>query len=76
LQKAVDDYVFANLPPEAQAQPPPEYLPADVWGLPFPVDGYLYNDFYDAVGPLMGLLMCLCTLYPLGMMVKVRAIQV
>lgn len=76
MQKAVDDYVFANLPPKARAQPPLEYLPADVWGVPFPVDGYLYNDFYDAVGPLMGLLMCLCTLYPLGMMVKVRAIHV
>ena len=41
-----------------------------VWGVPFPRAALRENTFYDALGPLLGLLMCLSTLYPVGMLVK------
>ena len=41
-----------------------------VWGVPFPRAALRENTFYDALGPLLGLMMCLSTLYPVGMLVK------
>ena len=41
-----------------------------VWGVPFPRAALRENTFYDALGPLLGLLMCLSTLYPVGMLIK------
>lgn len=41
-----------------------------MWAAPFPVRAYSHNSFYDSVGPLLGLVMCLSYLYPLGMLIK------
>ena len=41
-----------------------------VWGVPFPRAALRENTFYDALGPLLGLLMCLSTLYPVGMLIR------
>ena len=38
--------------------------------MPFPRAALRENTFYDALGPLLGLLMCLSTLYPVGMLIK------
>ncbi|OAE27724.1 hypothetical protein AXG93_4193s1240 [Marchantia polymorpha subsp. ruderalis] len=66
LQNAVNSYVFKNL----TIQQPGVLVDETVWGAPFPVGEYTHNRFYDVVGPLMGLVMCLSTLYPLAMLVK------
>lgn len=31
---------------------------------------YDHNRFYDAVGPMLGLLMALCLVYPLSMLIR------
>ena len=36
----------------------------------FPTAEYEHNDFYDAVGPMLGLLMSLSLVYPLSMLVR------
>ncbi len=36
----------------------------------FPTSEYEHNDFYDAVGPILGLLMSLSLVYPLSMLVR------
>lgn len=41
------------------------------WGVPFPQPALSQNTFYDALGPLLGLLMCMSMLYPLGLLIKV-----
>ena len=57
------------------------YSPADpdaglprVWAAPFPVARFSRNGFYDSVGPLLGLVLCLSLLYPLGMLIKARPV--
>ena len=40
------------------------------WGVPFPRLGIRVSQFYDALGPLLGLLMCMSMLYPLGLLIK------
>ncbi len=41
-----------------------------VWGTPFPAFPFIRNSFYDSAGPLLGLVMCLSMIYPLGMLLK------
>lgn len=48
--------------------PPPQYW--TTWGGVFPTAEYEHNDFYDAVGPMLGLLMSLSLVYPLSMLVR------
>eukprot|EP00899_Mesostigma_viride_P015099 jgi/Mesvir1/23590/Mv18280-RA.1 len=45
-------------------------LPEEVWAVPFPTPDYSANVFYTAAGPLIGLVMCLSTVYPLGVFIK------
>ena len=40
------------------------------WGVPFPRLSIRVSQFYDALGPLLGLLMCMSMLYPLGLLIK------
>ena len=40
------------------------------WGVSFPRLGIRVSQFYDALGPLLGLLMCMSMLYPLGLLIK------
>ncbi|KAK9857576.1 hypothetical protein WJX84_000857, partial [Apatococcus fuscideae] len=40
------------------------------WGGLFPTVGYIHNGFFDAVGPMLGLVMSLSLVYPLAMMVR------
>ena len=40
------------------------------WGVPFPQSALSRNTFYDALGPLLGLLMCMSLMYPLGLLIK------
>eukprot|EP00850_Spirogloea_muscicola_P017011 SM000142S00525 [mRNA] locus=s142:89468:101029:- [translate_table: standard] len=67
LQTALNQYMYENLT-ETKANTP--YPRGPLWGAPFPIAKYSHNPFYDAVGPTMGLVMCLSTLYPLAMLVK------
>ncbi|KAK3236394.1 hypothetical protein CYMTET_53464 [Cymbomonas tetramitiformis] len=43
---------------------------ASEWGAPMPLAEYNLNPFYKAVGPVLGLVMCLSTLYPLCMLIR------
>ena len=36
-----------------------------------PEKAYLVNRFYSAVGPIIGLVLCMSTLYPVAMLIKV-----
>ncbi|CAL8463070.1 g2604 [Coccomyxa elongata] len=80
LQAAIDAYTL-GLPaslessldtgPADSATPlpaPPQAWTA--WGSVFPTSEYEHNDFYDAVGPILGLLMSLSLVYPLSMLVR------
>eukprot|EP00850_Spirogloea_muscicola_P023272 SM000343S12828 [mRNA] locus=s343:29457:40992:- [translate_table: standard] len=67
LQTALNQYMYENIT-ETKAYAP--YSRGPLWGAPFPIAKYSHNPFYDAVGPTMGLVMCLSTLYPLAMLVK------
>ncbi|CAM6122589.1 unnamed protein product [Calypogeia fissa] len=67
IQHAINSYVLKEFP---TTSPEGMFINETVWGAPFPVGEYTHNRFYDAVGPLMGLVMCLSTLYPLAMLVK------
>eukprot|EP00850_Spirogloea_muscicola_P018780 SM000176S03111 [mRNA] locus=s176:35560:47252:+ [translate_table: standard] len=67
LQTALNQYMHEDLT-ETKANSP--YPRGPLWGAPFPIAKYSHNPFYDAVGPTMGLVMCLSTLYPLAMLVK------
>lgn len=39
-------------------------------GAAMPTSAYNHNRFYDAVGPMMGLLMGLCMVFPLSMLIR------
>lgn len=67
LQNAVNSYVFKLAPNRSEVDILSKKI---MWGAPFPVAAHSRNRFYKAVGPMLGLLMCLTTLYPLGMLVK------
>lgn len=77
---AIDDYVLGNPSSQEGALGPLAAErgrgPADPnmrwaeWEVPFPTPGYKVNDFYDDVGPILGLLMCLCLVYPLAMLIR------
>ena len=41
-----------------------------LWGTPFPVFSFERNSFYESSGPLLGLVMCLSLVYPVGMLIK------
>jgi ATP-binding cassette subfamily A (ABC1) protein 3 len=41
-----------------------------MWSIPFPVYSVLSNSFYSSSGPLLGLVICLSMIYPLGMLIK------
>jgi ATP-binding cassette subfamily A (ABC1) protein 3 len=59
VKKPVSKFAFQMQP--ASATP---------WGVPFPQPALSQNTFYDALGPLLGLLMCMSLLYPLGLLIK------
>ena len=40
------------------------------WAVPFPRLEIRISEFYDALGPLLGLLMCMSMMYPLGLLIK------
>ncbi|KAL3693440.1 hypothetical protein R1sor_007091 [Riccia sorocarpa] len=67
LQSAINSYVFKSVP---KSKSEGVLVDGTIWGAPFPVAEYTHNRFYDVVGPMMGLVMCLSTLYPLAMLVK------
>lgn len=46
----------------------PEYW--SEWGLVFPRASFMHNRFYDAVGPMLGLLMACSLIYPLSMLIR------
>jgi hypothetical protein len=80
LQAAIDAYVLdlsaqletsLNTGPnvsDSYAPAQPQYWSA--WGGVFPTAEYEHNEFYDAVGPMLGLLMSLSLVYPLSMLVR------
>ncbi|GBG84246.1 hypothetical protein CBR_g38217 [Chara braunii] len=83
LQSAINEYVLKAASGKAlvgvagnweEGSEEESFLPRPVdggiWGLPFPIGAYSHNMFYSAVSFVMGLLMCMSTLYPLGMLVK------
>ena len=41
-----------------------------LWSIPFPVYAVQSNSFYTSSGPLLGLVICLSMIYPLGMLIK------
>jgi ABC-type multidrug transport system ATPase subunit len=41
-----------------------------LWGTPMPVFSFERNSFYDSSGPLLGLVLCLSMIYPLGILIK------
>ena len=41
-----------------------------MWSIPFPVYSVRSNSFYSSSGPLLGLVICLSMIYPLGMLIK------
>ena len=43
---------------------------AMLWSIPFPVYSVRSNSFYSSSGPLLGLVICLSMIYPLGMLIK------
>ncbi|KAL2633831.1 hypothetical protein R1flu_005310 [Riccia fluitans] len=67
LQSSINSYVFKCVP---KSRSEGALVDGTIWGAPFPVAEYTHNRFYDVVGPMMGLVMCLSTLYPLAMLVK------
>ncbi|CAM6001577.1 unnamed protein product [Sphagnum balticum] len=68
LQDAINSYVFKLAPKSEETD---DVLDKRLmWGAAFPVPAHSRNKFYKAVGPMLGLMMCLSTLYPLGMLVK------
>eukprot|EP00898_Chlorokybus_atmophyticus_P008904 jgi/Chlat1/9014/Chrsp94S08294 len=69
LQRAVDDAILTQ-DQHNNILSGPALLPRTVWGVPFPIGNYRHNFFYDAVGPLLGLVVCISTLYPLAMLVR------
>lgn len=80
LQSAIDAYTLglpSSLEASLQTGPgesetllsaPPQLW--TIWGGVFPTAEYVHNDFYDAVGPMLGLLMSLSLVYPLSMLVR------
>jgi hypothetical protein len=69
LQDAINSYVLKLAPKSEETD---DVLDKRLmWGAAFPVPAHSRNKFYKAVGPMLGLMMCLSTLYPLGMLVKV-----
>ena len=80
LQSAIDAYTL-GMPASLEASldtgsgDSPSPAPAapqawTAWGGVFPTAEYVHNDFYDAVGPMLGLLMSLSLVYPLSMLVR------
>lgn len=80
LQSAIDAYTLglpasleASLdtgPGDSDAPLPAAPQLWTAWGGVFPTSEYDHNDFYDAVGPMLGLLMSLSLVYPLSMLVR------
>lgn len=85
LQAAIDGYVLGLstaheaalgplgttipvAPDSPFVQSEPQYWTA--WGAAFPTAAYDHNQFYDAVGPMLGLVLCLSLLFPLSMLVR------
>jgi len=60
LQAAIDSYAY-----NSTGSSTPTMVTA-----PFPTPQYNRNIFYDAVGPLIGLVMCMATLYPVSRLIK------
>ena len=40
------------------------------WGAAMPTGSYVHNNFYAAVGPMLGLVLCLSLIFPLSMLVR------
>ncbi|KAK9829531.1 hypothetical protein WJX72_006343 [[Myrmecia] bisecta] len=78
IQAAIDGYVLGQSHLHEASLGPLPVQPSDdpsanswvEWGAVFPTAAYHHNRFYDAVGPMLGLLMCLCMVFPLSMLVR------
>ncbi|CAM6059930.1 unnamed protein product [Sphagnum tenellum] len=68
LQDVINTYIFSLVPNPSEATTALYEKP--MWSAPFPTPAYIRNRYYETVGPILGLMMCLTTLYPLGMFVK------
>ncbi|KAH8952939.1 hypothetical protein BDL97_09G111100 [Sphagnum fallax] len=68
LQDVINTYIFSLVPNPSEATTALYEKP--MWSAPFPTPAYIRNRYYETVGPILGLMMCLTTLYPLGMLVK------
>eukprot|EP00656_Telonema_subtile_P034977 TRINITY_DN3899_c0_g1_i4.p1 TRINITY_DN3899_c0_g1~~TRINITY_DN3899_c0_g1_i4.p1 ORF type:complete len:455 (-),score=112.16 TRINITY_DN3899_c0_g1_i4:584-1948(-) len=40
------------------------------WMVPYPTEAYVSNQFYNFAGPLMGMLICMSSLYPVSQLTK------
>mmetsp|Transcript_7891 Transcript_7891/g.23248 ORF Transcript_7891/g.23248 Transcript_7891/m.23248 type:complete len:2373 (+) Transcript_7891:472-7590(+) len=80
IQSAVDGYVMGSTPgadttldgPPADDGPTVNGSggPWTEWSEPFPTPSYIHNRFYDAVGPMLGLIMALSLVLPLSMLIR------
>lgn len=65
---AWDDFEGNSSDPRVRILPAPQ--PYNIWLGMFPQPAIVTNKFYAAVGPMLGLLLCLSLVFPLAMLIR------
>ena len=75
LQEAVDDAIFSMTAsrPGLISNATPQAM--NMTSVPFPISAYTENPFYQSVGPLVGFIMVMSTLYPVSRLVKNMVVE-
>ena len=72
LQRLIEDTALAGVPGLFAVNGTAASVGAGrlVWGTPFPVAAFVHSSFFESSGPLLGMVMCLSTVDPFGMLIK------